>query len=274
MSLRVRGGDLKEVFDALEEAFKAIGIDYYLIGAIARDIWYSGSDQIFRQTKDVDFAVLVGSKLEYEAVKQYLKENKNFQDTKGNSFVMLAPEGIQIDILPFGAIEIDDRVDVEGGGLTSIKVNGFMEVYLSGTEKIETETGHQFKVATLPSIVLLKLIAFDDRPEKRTKDARDVANILAHFFDLQAELIYNEHNDIFGNEDQTLEEISAIVIGRELKKICSTNQSLLERLRQILQNHIALKENSVFIRNMVAETDGTVENKIRLLQKVLASLYR
>lgn len=274
MSLRIRGGDLKEVFDALEEAFNAIGIDYYLIGAIARDIWYSGSNKTFRQTKDVDFAVLVGSKLEYEAVKHYLKENKNFQDTKGNSFVMLTPQGIQIDILPFGSIEIDDRVDVEGGGLTSIKVNGFMEVYLSGTEKIETETGHQFKVATLPSIILLKLIAFDDRPEKRTKDARDIANILAHFFDLQAELIYHEHHYIFGNDEQTLEEISAVVIGRELKKICSTNQALVERLRETLQKHIDLKENSVFIRNMIAETNGTVENKVSLLQKILASLDR
>ncbi|MDQ6813455.1 MAG: hypothetical protein M3040_06965, partial [Bacteroidota bacterium] len=114
MSLRIRGGDLKEVFNALEEAFNAIGIDYYLIGAIARDVWFSGSNKTLRQTKDVDFAVLVGSKLEYEAVKQYLKANKNYQDTKGNSFVMLTPQGMQIDILPFGSIEIDDRVDVEG----------------------------------------------------------------------------------------------------------------------------------------------------------------
>ena len=64
MSLRANEGDLREVLDALEEAFNAIGIDYYLIGAIARDIWYSGSNKTFRQTKDVDFAVLVGSKLE------------------------------------------------------------------------------------------------------------------------------------------------------------------------------------------------------------------
>lgn len=50
-----------------------------------------------------------------------------------------------------------------------------MEVYQSGTEEVEMETGHNFKIATLPSIVLLKLIAFDDRPEKRSKDARDIA---------------------------------------------------------------------------------------------------
>lgn len=56
-----------------------------------------------------------------------------------------------------------------------------MEVCLSGTKKIETETGHEFKVGTLPSIVLLKLIAFEGRPEKRTKDARDIAIYLLTF---------------------------------------------------------------------------------------------
>jgi hypothetical protein len=37
----IREGELKEVFDALEEAFAATGTDYYLIGALARDIWYA-----------------------------------------------------------------------------------------------------------------------------------------------------------------------------------------------------------------------------------------
>ena len=110
---------------------------------------------------------------------------------------MLTPDGIQVDIFPFGEIEIDDAVEIAGEGLTSIKVNGFKEVYQSGTEELETQTGHFFKVASLPAIVLLKLIAFDDRPEKRMKDALDIASILDHFFDLQADLIYEKHNDLF-----------------------------------------------------------------------------
>jgi len=270
----IREGELKDVFDAVEEAFNATGTDYYIIGAVARDIWYSRGSKTMRQTKDVDFAVLVGSQENYEAVKQYLKENKNFVDTRGNSFVMLTPSGVQVDILPFGEIEIDDGVSIAGGGLTSIKVNGFMEVYQSGTEEVEMETGHNFKIATLPSIVLLKLIAFDDRPEKRSKDARDIANIISHFFDLQADLIYEKHTDLFADEanDQSLEEIAATVIGREIKKICVSNESLMERLKKILQSHIDLKDESSFIRNMVAETGGTVEMSVQLLQNIRLSL--
>jgi len=52
-----------------------LGIDYYLIGAA---------------TKDVDFAVLIGSQKEYEALKDYLREDKGFVGPKANSFVLIA----------------------------------------------------------------------------------------------------------------------------------------------------------------------------------------
>lgn len=272
----IRDGELKEVFDALEEAFAVTGTDYYLIGALAKDIWYARGNKKSRQTKDVDFAVLVGSQGEYEAVKQYLKEHKNFIDRKGNSFVLLTPSGVQVDILPFGEIAIDDGVTVAGAGLTNIRVNGFMEVYQLGTQEVEMQTGHNFKIATLPSIVLLKLIAFDDRPEKRSKDARDVANIIEHFFDLQADLIYNTHADLFSDEDnnQTLQEIASIVIGREIKAICAGNTSLRERVQRILDIHIDAKEDSTFVKNMMAETDGTAEGSVMLLQNILSAFAR
>lgn len=266
----IREGELKEVFDALEETFSVTGTDYYLIGALARDVWYSRGSKTFRQTKDVDFAILVGSQANYESIKQYLKEKKKFIDTTGNSFVMISPSGVQVYIFPFGEIEIDDGVSLALEGFKSFKVNGFLEVYQSGTEKVEMQTGHNFEIATLPSIVLLKLIAFDDRPEIRSKDARDIANIIHHFFDLKADYIYGEHVDLFAKDDdaQTLEEISATVIGREIKKICATNKVLLERVKQILQSQIDFKEESLFILNMVAETAGTVEKNVQLLHNL------
>ena len=269
----LREGELKDLFDALEEAFTAVGTDYYLIGAVARDFWYSRGQKKFRGTKDVDFAVLVGSQREYEAIKQYLREHKQFNETRENAFVMITPTGIQVDILPFGEIEMDEGVKVEGNGLVNISVNGFKEVYQSGTEKLTAETGHRFAVATLPAIVLLKLIAFDDRPEKRLKDARDIANILMHYFELQSEFVYENHNDLFvGEEELSLEQIGATVIGRQLKVICSTNEGLYMRVQSILQGHIEKKEDSVFVVNMVAENGETVATNVDFLQRMHAAL--
>ena len=41
----IKEGELKEVFDELEEAFAHLNIDFYLIGALARDIWYARGDK-------------------------------------------------------------------------------------------------------------------------------------------------------------------------------------------------------------------------------------
>ena len=176
---------MKEVFDAVEDAFSNLGIDYYVIGALARDIWYSKENKLSRATRDADFAILVGTERQFEEVKEYLKAKKDFQDSKGNMYVLFSPNGHQVDILPFGAIEIDEKVQIAGTGLTSISVNGFSEVYNSGTAEVQLDTGHHFKVASLSSIVLLKLIAYDDRPEQRAKDGRDVGSIIEHYFDLE-----------------------------------------------------------------------------------------
>lgn len=271
----IREGELKEIFDALEEAFAFAEVDYYIIGALAKDIWYAKGDIVSRQTKDVDFAVLAGSPEKYQTIRNYLKEKKNFTNAATNAFVMLSPSGIQVDILPFGEIEIDNSVTFASEGLNNIKVNGFMEVYNSGIQAMELKTGHQFRIATLPSIILLKLIAYDDRPERRMKDAVDIADIIHYFFDIQPTLIYSEeHLDLFRGdiEDKSLQEISATVIGREIRKIISTNTSLTERVKQILQGHIEREEKSPFVRIMTTQTGATVGHTVSQLKNILSGI--
>lgn len=268
----IREGELKEVFNELEEAFEQLNINFYLIGALARDIWYARGDKQFRTTKDVDFAIMISNKEDYEALRTYLIDQKGYREIKSNSFVLLTPVGIEVDLLPFGEIEINDEVKFEGAGLTSIKVNGFNEVYLTGTEVVKLATGHAFKVATLPAIILLKFIAYDDRPDVRLKDARDIINIMLHFFDLQSDLIYESHADLFGGEEMELEEIAAIVIGREIRNIAAPNEALFKRLNTIIDGLLMTKENSAFIRNMVSESGRTVEEILNLLIKLPTGL--
>lgn len=266
--------ELKEVFDAVEDAFSNLGIDYYLIGALARDIWYSKENRLSRATRDVDFAILVGTEAQFEEAKDYLKAKKGFRDSKGNMYVLFSPNGHQIDILPFGAIEIDEKIQIAGTGLTSISVNGFCEVYDSGTTEVQLDTGHYFKVASLSSIVLLKLISYDDRPEQRAKDGRDVGSIIEHYFDLEAERIYEHHSDLFTDteKDNELQDIAATVIGREIRITVGANSALLQRVKTILKREIQFQEKSSFIINMIAETRISVEDAVKRLDKILKPL--
>jgi predicted nucleotidyltransferase len=273
MSLnKIRQVELKPVFDALEEAFNKLSIDFYLIGAIARDIWYAKGNAVSTGTRDVDFAVFIANQEDYNLLKTYLVKQKNFVESKSNAFVFISPEGLVVDILPFGEIEIDDSVHINLEGLTSIRVNGFKEVFESGTERLELETGHAFEVATLPSIILLKLISYDDRPEQRLKDPGDIASIIQNYFDLQSENIYENHTDLFNNADFTLQKAGARIIGREIKTIIESNTVLKRRITDILISHISQADESVFIRNMRTDDNFVLSIAVDWLNEMLKGI--
>ncbi|OJV13256.1 MAG: hypothetical protein BGO21_15110 [Dyadobacter sp. 50-39] len=261
--------ELKNVFDTLEKAFTELSIDYYLIGALARQIWYERAQIKFRTTRDVDYAILVGSHQEYETVKQYLIKNENYLPIRENTFVLISPDGFQVDLLPFGEIESQGSVKIEGIGMTTIQISGMKEVYENGTEIVNLETGNTFKAATLIGIVLLKLVAYDDRPERRQKDATDIGNILVNFFDMHQDLIYSNHLDMFDEQERTLENISGIVLGREIKKIVLSNANLIDRSKRILIDHINFGEESIFTQLIAKETGKEIDLIIGYLRDIL-----
>ena len=262
---------MKDILDTLEEVFAELHVDFYMIGASAKEYWYRQAGKTMRYTQDVDFAILVPNQHIYDQVRDRLK-NHRFTDIKDNAISMTSPSGTRVDLLPFGDIAIDGNVEL-AIGMTSMRVDGFMEVYQAGTGQI-TISGHLFKAATLPGIVLLKLIAYDDRPEMRQKDARDVAGIMQYFFELQAEFIYQYHADLFGDDqpERDLPGIAAIVIGREIKKICGDNLVLKERLVDILAAFIEKEEQSYFVKEMVGETNKPVKEVVGWLNYMVITL--
>jgi hypothetical protein len=44
---------------------------------------------------------------------------------------MISPVGVEVDILPFGGLEIDGEILVVAEGVTSIKANDFMEALIA-----------------------------------------------------------------------------------------------------------------------------------------------
>lgn len=268
-SLRQEG--LKPLFEALERAFKALNIDFYLVGAIARDTWFAHHGIIPLGTKDVDFAVCIPSKENYEKLRQYLCNQEGFGSSKQNQFVLFSPQGLQVDLLPFGEIEVEGKVMIEGKGLAQIAVNGFREVYENGTDLVSFENKQAFKVCTLPGIVILKLIAYDDRPEVRQNDIKDISLILKHYFDIETDIIYEQHNDLFeDNRDTPI--IAARVVGRQMKRIIGRSIDLEKRVTAILQREIDNYEKSKMAELMVRGTDNSINDAIEILREILQGL--
>lgn len=70
----------------------------------------------------------------------------------------------------------------------------------------------------------------------------------------------------------SLPEISATVIGREIKRIAQGNLTLINRVDKIVEQHITLAEDSSFIRNMVEESGETVIETLKWINALLKGL--
>lgn len=263
--------DFLEMLAALERGFAAFNVDFYLVGAVARDVWMTAIHEIppNRITRDIDFAVFIEDKGTYESLKRYLIEIEHFQPSKENNFVLLWQGRMQVDLLPFGNIEDENaKVSLEGTGLTSLNMPGFKEIYESGLPEVELNGEHRFKFCTLPGIVILKLIAWEDRPEIRRDDLKDILTILTHFFEMHTDQIYEHHSDLFGDDDFGLDLIAARVMGREMKKIAIRNKKLYERLTNLLEKNTVDVNTSEIGKIMANWANTTVAESLKPLVEI------
>ena len=263
--------EISEMLSALERGLTKYKVDFYLVGAVARDVWMSGINKIEprRTTGDIDFAVFINNIATYDELREHLINEEGFFPYKGNNFVLIWKGRTQVDLLPFGAIEDENgRVSTNGIGLTNISLQGFIEIYEEGLPELNLQGEHQFKFCTLPGIVLLKMIAFDDRPEHRRDDIKDISDILNHFFDMHDEEIWANHSDLFGEEETDLKELAARVMGREIKKIAKRNQKLENRIMSILERNTNNAANSNMAIIMVEYFKNTVEDNVKLIRQI------
>lgn len=262
---------LSQMLAALERGFSHFGIDFYLVGAVARDI-HIGYHKLpaKRATDDIDFAVLIRDEKKYKELREFLIEKEGFTSYKENQLVLIWQNGKEVDLMPFEDATAKGSISIASVGLTDLKVDGFKEVYESQLPEVELEDTHRFKFCSLPGIVLLKLIAWSDRPEWRESDITDISYIIEHFYTIHEEEIWEHHNDLFPNDDSEEYkdiELAAQVLGRKVGAIAKPNQPLVNRLQQILsktQDRIAIIMTSYF--------DSTIEENKRILRRLLQGI--
>lgn len=269
-ALRQEGA--KDVFASLNRALETLEIDFYLIGALARDTWFAQKGIRALGTKDIDFAVLVSDESKYQKLRNFLIQEEDFTESSSNEYVLFNSQGHQIDLLPFGAVEIEGKKIVDSQGFFHTNISGFKEVYEEGTEEVNFDGEYNFKVSTLAGIVILKLIAYDDRPEIRSNDVGDIAAIIRHYFDLESDLIYDNHEDLFAGEEQNLEHIAARVLGRQMKLILNRNALLKERIISILQLNAQSPGNSSIGLQFVNGNIQTVDEAILVIKEIITGI--
>jgi len=265
-------GNYKEILEALERGFSKFGIDFYLVGATARDVWMRGVHEKppKRATSDIDFGIMIKDSYIFDELKNYLIEVEGFTSYKENAFVLIWKDKSQIDLIPFGDLEQEGVVTVNGTGFTSMNVEGFLEVYEQASEEIQTED-QQFKVCTLAGIVILKLIAWDDRPEMRGDDIDDIAEIIKNYFHFNSDAIFENHNDLF-TDDNDLDEVASQFLGREIGKIISGNAKLIERIKGILGKGLSDSNSNNLDELLARESYETIDFSRSLISHILSGI--
>lgn len=265
MSLYKQLGDtqLKHVIADIVAASKALGIEFFGVGALARNTWYVDNDLPARGTKDVDFGVYIPSEKVYLQLKNKLIQEYGYTASSTNAFCLISPQKIPVDLLPFGEIENNGKMLVEGKGLTGISLEGFTEVHLNGLKSVDIE-GDNINVCTIPSVVLLKLIAFDDRPDQRMKDPLDVSSIFKVYPEIESDFIWNDYHDLY-DENLSHDEVAIKVIGFEVRKLIVKNAALLARVNRILDD--AISESSKLAAYMIE--DSQVETVQTMIAKLI-----
>jgi predicted nucleotidyltransferase len=174
-----------ELYRAVNEAAKSVGSAYLVVGASARDLLlHHGCEMtVARATADTDFGVQVASWEQFEGIRGSLVIN-GFQETR-MSHRLVSPEGLKIDIVPFGGIEREDStISWPPEGAAVMNVLGFEDALNSAIEVCISENPElRIPIASAAGLALLKAIAWTDRsPDLRAKDAKDLL-YLAHTYE-------------------------------------------------------------------------------------------
>jgi len=253
----------KELFDCIDEVMQMLKIPYYLIGvnAIALELLKEGIKP-GRGTKDIDFAVMVSSMKEYEQISAKLEAN-GFNKVSAPWTFYSAKFKVAIDLLPFGEIEENHTINFSKQ-FTDLHVLGFREVM---EEAVQIEIEEKIaNIPPLPGMVILKLIAWSDRPEERENDLSDILKIIQHYYELAWGEIVEQHFDILEKDpfDQLL--IAAEVLGRNSSLYLKKSEAISDRIMTVLENNLKDASKSAIAKTWAVKLDAGIEYAFELLK--------
>lgn len=259
------------LFRAVDAATSNVGIPYFVVGATARDmiLQHAFDLKVRRATRDVDVAIRVESWVQYDALASVLEQSGHFARSRpGHRFVFDGNE--LLDIIPFGRIGGESRVvrwPLEDG--VQMQVLGFEEAFRSATlVRLSENPPLDVRAATLAGLVVMKLLAWDDRKEDRQRDAEDLNTILDSYADAgndgrilsAAAGLMDESSDYVG--------AGARLLGRDVASIASGEART--RIEEILHREAdrqgPLSLPLAMVRGDLAFSEG-FDNALRLLDE-------
>jgi len=240
-----------ELIKVIHNALSTLKIEYFFVGAFARDILMHNvfNKPIKRATLDTDIAIMVSDWEQYGQITQFLinldLENP-FKATQNIEHRLSSKKYGAIDIIPFGDI-LDDESQLRWPPDYSTKMNmlGFTDAFQHAAI-IEIENNLKIKVASLPGLALLKLFCWADRGDSSQKDLRDFLFIVQNYLDAgNIERLHSEHNDLVTDADDfDYTNTGARLLGRDVCMLLQTKKKQSDLYSLIKNNMLTDKQIS------------------------------
>jgi len=195
-----------DVLRQVDKTLQELSVEYFVVGAIARDLLLAGVFGLMtgRATGDVDLGIVVDGWPQFEAIKSRLVGTGVFsRDEKRAQRLHHRPNpkgaSYPLDLIPFGGVERHpNEIAWPPDGSEIMNVAGFGEA-ISSAIRVEVEPGFVVRVASMPGLAIMKILAWADRGAADRRDATDLATILQLYADAENE------DRIFGTDVQVLE---------------------------------------------------------------------
>lgn len=171
---------------AVDAAARAVGADWFVAGATARDWLLQGLYDIdtLRATKDVDFGIAVRDWDAFQRIRQAISDGGEFVlDSRApHRLNHRQVRGFHIDLVPFGPLAgAEGEFAWPPDRALVMDVTGFEEAF-DAAMRITLDDGFVVRVASLPALALMKLFAWRDRRHEAVhKDAWDLRLLLTRY---------------------------------------------------------------------------------------------
>lgn len=219
--------DLLRILRVIDRVAGALEIPFLLAGAAARDtvlvnLWGMHAG---RATADIDFAVSVRDWEHFHQLRNALVGTGVFQTVSHQQQRLHyrdAEHGfsVPVDLVPFrGVARVDQKIEWPPEGDFVMNVAGFEEA-LASALKIEVESNLVIRVASIPGLLVLKLIAWLDRSAVNNKDAADIFTLLnSYAFAGNEDRLYDQEHETLEAAGYDLTLAGAHLLGRDAARI-------------------------------------------------------
>lgn len=273
LSKELSNPELKDILQALNTFFQSKKIDFYIVGATARDILLTNLYGLIpeRKTMDIDIAIAISNWEEFEIIERELPQREYFEKDSYQKQRFIYKGFYAIDVIPFGKIaQKDGNIYWPPDGVIAMSVSGFPEI-AAATISVSVDNEFDIKVSSLSGFFLLKLMAWKDRHLYSAKDAYDIALILEYYIEINQQRAYEEHYDLYEAEPFDQIEASGRLIARDIKVLIGANKATMTHLIEILSREIELSQESPLVNQLVKTSKRL--NPMQVL-RILASMYK